>query len=137
MSSILLNGRDRQTPRRSVDIIVVPVKAGQLVRAGFIAVVDSTGYAIEGNTATGLTYLGIFDETIDNTAGTDGAAQVRICRQQAFLFDNAAADPVVQANLGKKCFITDASSVSATSGTNTKSEAGIVLAITNEGVWVE
>ena len=136
MSSILLNGQDRQTPRRDLGLIRVPVKANVIVRAGFIAVAGSTGFAEEGKTATGLTYLGVFDETIDNTGGTDGDCLVMVRTHQAFLLDNASSDSVTQASVGKKCFITDAQTVSATSATNTKSEAGVVLEVTNEGVWV-
>ena len=135
MSSIL-SGSDRQTPRRDLGLIVVPVKANAIVRAGYIAVVGATGFAEEGKTATGLTYLGVFDETIDNTGGADGDCIVKVRNHQAFLFDNASADKVTQALVGKKCYITDAQTVSAPSATNTKSEAGVVLEVTSEGVWI-
>lgn len=135
MSSIL-SGADRQTPRRDLGLIRVPVKANIIVHAGLIAVVGSTGFAEEGKTATGLTYLGVFDETIDNTGGADGDCFVMVRNNKAFLFDNASADKVTQASVGKKCYITDAQTVSATSATNTKSEAGVVLEVTSEGVWI-
>lgn len=136
MSSILLNGQDRQTSRRDLGLIQVPVKANVIVRAGFIAVAGSTGFAEEGKTATGLTYLGVFDEMIDNTGGADGDVSVMVRTHQAFLFDNASADAVTQASVGKKCYITDAQTVSATSATNTKSEAGVVLEVNEYGVWI-
>lgn len=136
MSSILKNGRDRQTPRRELGLISVKVAANSIVRAGFIAVANATGFAEEGKTATGLTYLGIFDETIDNTGGADGEVTAQVRTHQAFLVANDPADPVVQASIGKKCFITDAETVAETSATNTKSEAGVVLEIDNNGVWI-
>ncbi len=136
MSSILLNGQDRQTPRRDLGLISVPVKANTVVLAGFIAVAGSTGFAEQGKTATGLTYLGVFDESIDNTGGADGDVFVMVRTHQAFLFDNASADAVTQASVGKKCYITDAQTVSATSATNTKSEAGVVLEVNEHGVWI-
>lgn len=135
MSSIL-SGTDRQTPRRDLGLIKVPVKANVVVRAGYIAVVGATGFAEEGKTATGLTFLGVFDETIDNTGGADGDCSVMVRTHQAFLLDNAGADKVAQASVGKKCFITDAQTVSATSAANTKSEAGTVLEVNENGVWV-
>lgn len=101
-----------------------------------IAVAGSTGFAEEGKTATGLTYLGVFDETIDNTGGADGDVSVMVCNHQAFLLDNAPADAVTQASVGKKCYITDAQTVSATSATNTKSEAGVVLEVNEYGYGI-
>ena len=41
-----------------------------------------------------------------------------------------------QSLVGKKCYIHDSKTVCKTSATNTKSEGGVVLEITNEGVWV-
>ena len=135
MSSIL-SGDDRQTPRRDLGLIRVGVKANVIVLAGHIAVVDATGYAEQGKTATDLTYLGVFDETIDNTGGADGDVSVLVRTHAAFLLDNSSADAVDQTLIGKKCYIHDASTVCKTSATNTKSECGVVLEVTTEGVWV-
>ena len=132
----ILSGSDRQTPRRDLGLIQVAVKANAICFAGHIAVVGSTGFAEPGKTATGLTYLGIFDETIDNTGGADGDVFVMVRTHSAFLFDNASADAVDQSLVGKKCYIHDSKTVCKTSATNTKSEGGVVLEITNEGVWV-
>lgn len=55
MGSILTQ-EERQTERREVGLIHVPVKAGATVVAGYIAVVDATGYAVTATAATGLTY---------------------------------------------------------------------------------
>lgn len=135
MSSIL-SGADRQTPRRDLGLIRVGVKANAIVLAGHIAVIDATGYAEQGKTATDLTYLGVFDETIDNTGGADGDVFVLVRTHAAFLLDNSGADAVDQASVGKKCYIHDATTVCKTSAADTKSECGVVLEITNEGVWV-
>lgn len=135
MSSILSQD-DRQTPRRDLGLICVAVAANAIVRAGYIAVVNKAGYAIEGAKAKELTYLGVFDETIDNTGGIDGAVTVMVRTHHAFLLDNDVSDPVTQASIGKKCYISTSTSVSATSATDTKSEAGIVLEINENGVWV-
>ena len=135
MSSIL-SGDDRQTPRRDLGLIRVGVKANVIVLAGHIAVVDATGYAEQGKTATDLTYLGVFDETIDNTAGADGDVTVLVRTHSAFLLDNSNSDPVDQSSVGMKCYIHDSTTVCKTSAVGTKSQCGVVLEITNEGVWV-
>ena len=135
MSSIL-SGDDRQTPRRDLGLIRVGVKANVIVLAGHIAVVDAIGYAEHGKTATDLTYLGVFDETIDNTAGADGDVTVLVRTHAAFLLDNSNSDPVDQSSVGMKCYIHDSTTVCKTSAVGTKSQGGVVLEITNEGVWV-
>ena len=66
----------------------------------------------------------------------DGDVFVMVRTHSAFLFDNASADAVDQSLVGKKCYIHDSKTVCKTSATNTKSEGGVVLEITNEGVWV-
>ena len=135
MSSIL-SGADRQTPRRDLGLIRVGLKANVIVLAGHIAVVDAAGYAEQGKTATDLTYLGVFDETIDNTGGADGDVSVLVRTHAAFLLDNSGADAVDQSLVGKKCYIHDATTVCKTSAADTKSECGVVLEVTNDGVWV-
>ena len=135
MSSIL-SGPDRQTPRRDLGLISVKLKANAIIHAGFIVVAGSTGFAEEGKTATGLTYLGIADKAIDNTGGADGDVSVLVRTHAAFLLDNSSADAVDQTLIGKKCYIHDASTVCKTSAANTKSECGVVLEVTTEGVWV-
>jgi hypothetical protein len=135
MSSIL-SGADRQTPRRDLGLVRVGVKANAIVLAGHIAVVDTAGYAEHGKVATDLTYLGVFDETIDNTGGADGDVSVLVRTHAAFLLDNDEADAVDQASVGMKCYIHDSTTVSKTSATDTKSLCGVVLEITDEGVWV-
>ncbi len=135
MSSIL-SGSDRQTPRRELGLISVKVKANAVILAGHIVVAGSTGFAEPGKTATGLTYLGIADETIDNTGGADGDVSILVRTHAAFLLDNLGSDAVDQSLVGKKCYIHDSTTVCKTSATNTKSECGVVLEVTTEGVWV-
>ncbi|MGS1019196.1 hypothetical protein [Burkholderia glumae] len=129
--------QDRNTPMKDADVLVVALKAGALIRAGVIVVVDATGYAVEGTTATGLTYLGRADQYVDNTGGANGAKTVEIRRHKAFKWENLGTDAVTQAQLGKTCYIADNQTVAATDGTGTRSAAGIVLGVDADGVWVQ
>lgn len=128
---------DRNTPSKDGELISVPVAAGKKCYAGGLAVANATGYAAPGATALNLTYLGRFEEFADNTAGADGDADVIVRRGKAFKFANDGADPVTQASLGKVCYITDDETVCATNGAGTKSAAGIVVGLDDNGVWVE
>ena len=129
--------KDRNTPKREGDYLSVPLAASTKVYAGGIAMLNSSGYAKPGTTATGETYIGRFNETVDNTSGANGALSVLVERKKAFKFNNSAADPIGQSGLLKTCYVVDDQTVAATNGTGTRSAAGIVIAIESDGVWVE
>lgn len=127
---------DRNTPHMDGKLIPVPMAAGAVIPAGVIVAANATGFATNGATATTLTYLGCSDQAVDNSAGADGAQYILVRRGKAFQFANLAADPVTQASFGKPCYIADNQTVAATSGSNTRSQAGIVLGVDSDGVWV-
>ncbi|MGE4296943.1 MAG: hypothetical protein AB7E47_02845 [Desulfovibrionaceae bacterium] len=128
--------KDRNTPYKDAEIISAPVAADAKIYAGALVVANATGYAEPGSTATTLTYLGRAEEQVDNTDGADGAKSVLVRRGKAFKFLNSGTDAVTQASLGKACYIVDDQTVAATSGTSTRSQAGIVLGVESDGVWV-
>jgi hypothetical protein len=129
---------DRNTPFKDGEIIVIPVAAGKKIFAGALVAANATGFATPGATAATLTYLGRAEEFVDNSAGADGATTVQIRRGKAFKFKTAAGDPVVQADLGKTCWITDDETVSKTNaGGTTQSAAGKVVGVESDGVWVQ
>lgn len=128
--------QDRNTPMKDGELIVVPVAAGVRIPAGTLVAASATGFATPGATATTLAYLGMADANADNSAGGDGAVSVPVRRGKAFKWGNDTADPVTQASLGRPCFIVDNRTVAKTHGTNTRSQAGIVLGLDTDGVWV-
>lgn len=128
---------DRNTPMKDTECLAVPVAANTHIRAGAIAVANAAGYAAHGSTATTLTYLGRFDQTVDNTGGANGDMTVVVRRKKAFKWANSGTDPVTQASFGKVCYIVDDQTVAATDGTGTRSVAGKVVGIDTDGVWVE
>lgn len=128
---------DRNTPYKDGELLPVPVAAGAECFAGGIAVADANGYAAPGSTATGLTYIGRFDEYVDNSGGANGDKTVNVRRGKPFHWGNSGTDPVTQASLGKACYIEDDETVAATDGTGTRSAAGIVVGVDSDGVWVE
>lgn len=133
----ILNQDERQTPLRELGLFSVPVKAGVVILAGFAAAVDATGFAVPVTAATGLTYLGRYEDSVDNTDGSDGDVYVLVRNACAFQFANSATDPVTQASFGKPCFLEDGETVAETDATGTLSPAGRVVGIDENGVWVE
>lgn len=128
---------DRNTPKQTAEQIGVPMATGVKIFAGSMVAANASGFATPGATATTLTYLGRASETVDNTAGANGAKTVRVDRKEAYKFGNLAADLVVQADLGKTCYIVDDQTVAKTNGGATRSAAGKVVGIDADGVWVE
>lgn len=128
---------DRNTHAKQTKRLSVPVAANAKIFAGALVVANAAGFAAPGSTAVNLTYLGRANHQVDNTGGADGAQEIDVARGEAFLFANSGADPVVQADLGKTCYIVDDQTVAHTNGGNTRSAAGKVVGVSSAGVWVE
>lgn len=128
---------DRNTPYKDTEVLAVQVAGGIKIFAGALVAANAAGFAVPGAVATTLTYLGRAEERVDNAAGVDGAAVVRVRRNKAFKWANGVADPISQADLGKPCYILDDQTVVKTSGANTRSAAGKVMGVDVDGVWVE
>ena len=125
--------RDRNTPEREGDILVLPVAAGVTIFTGSLVVINAAGFAAPGTVAVGLKAAGRAEEYRINT-GVNGGESIKV-RRGVFKFANLEADPVTL--LLSTCYIVDDQTVAATSGTNTRSAAGKVLAIETDGIWVE
>jgi len=126
----------RNTPQRAGDVLAFPVKAGAKCFQGGLAVL-AAGLAAAGSVATGLVAIGRFEETVDNTAGLDGALVAPV-RAGIFKFANSAAgDLIAQADVGADCYIVDDQTVAKTHAVNTRSRAGKVVAVEADGVWVQ
>ena len=128
--------QDRNTPFKEGELIDVPVASAVQILAGTLVAASATGFATPGATATTLAYLGMADANVDNSAGADGAVSVPVRRGKAFKWANDGGDPVTQASLGRACFIVDNQTVAKTNGANTRSQAGIVVGLDADGVWV-
>jgi len=126
----------RNTPERLGDVLAYPVRAATRPIQGGIAVLQA-GHAAPGTAATGLIAIGRFEETVDNTAGANGAVSVLV-KRGTFKFGNSSAgDLIAQADVGADCFILDDQTVAKTSATNTRSVAGKIIAVDADGVWVK
>ena len=128
---------DRNTPHKDGELISVPMAATAVIPAGVIVCANASGYAVNGSTATTLTYIGRSEESVDNSAGSNGTKSILVRRRKAFKFANDGTDPVLPARLFKACYIVDNQTVANTDGTGTRSAAGVVIAIESDGVWVQ
>ncbi|WP_297813724.1 hypothetical protein [uncultured Methylophaga sp.] len=125
--------QDRNTPRRLGDEGNHPVAASTEIFAGGITVLDASGNAAPGSTATGLKAVGRAEEHVDNGAGSAGDKSVQT-RKGTFRFDNDGS--IDRTHIGGKAYIVDDQTVAATDGTGTRSEAGDIQDVDSDGVWV-
>lgn len=129
--------KDRDTARRDGVNFGDQMAANAKIYAGSIVVLNATGYAAPGSTATGLKARGMAEEQVDNTGGADGAKTVRV-RNGVFRFGNsAAADEITIADIGNNCYIVDDQTVAKTDGTGSRSVAGKIVDVDSHGVWVK
>lgn len=126
---------ERHTDYRETGILLLPVAAATLCEAGNIAVI-SGGYAAPGSEATGIVYIGRFEDTVDNSGGVAGEKSVIVRTNLSFKWRNSGADPVVQADVGQICYIEDSVTVSRTNNAAARSAAGIITGVDSGGVWV-
>ena len=126
---------NRRTPRRSGDLVSMPVAADTVIADGAL-VVAKAGYAAPGERAEGLAYLGRADQRADNFEGAAGALTVLIRRTGTFRWQNApGADAVTLADLGATAYIFDDRTVTRTAAG--ASPAGMILGVDGHGVWVD
>lgn len=115
----------------------VPVKGTTTIRAGELVFrITATGYCIPLDVAAARTCLGIAEEDADNSAGADGAINVKV-RQGDFLVKNAATNSVAAINIGATCYgeTAESSTVEGAVGTDAtnKSPVGTILGIGYSG----
>jgi hypothetical protein len=123
----------RNTQRRKLAFLVVPVKAATTIYQGTLVARDANGWAVPAADAANLVVLGIAKADVVN-AGANGALSIEVERTAA-LFENSAAAAITQALVGRTCFVEDDNTVRGTGGTNSI-KAGEVIEVSSEGVWV-
>ena len=128
--------QDRNTPRREGAVRSGLAAASALIYAGAIVMREADGYLSKGATATGSIAVGRAEARIDNSGGADGDLLVPY-RTGVFRFANSAsADAITMAEIGDLCWIVDDQTVAKTSGSDTRSPAGLVEDVDAHGVWV-
>lgn len=128
---------DRNTPERDSKQFGFPMAAATKGLAGTIACINSSGFLAPGVTSATLKTVGIFEATVDNSAGAAGDIYGKV-RRGCFRFANSAAgDLIVLADIGASCYVVDNQTVAKTNGGSTRSVAGVIRDVEAAGVWVD
>jgi hypothetical protein len=117
-------------------LIAIGIAAATKVEAGKMAVINALGYGAEGSEALNLKAIGRWRETVDNSAGANGALTGEAEFDRAFQWANSALDAVDQSCVGKEVFIEDDETVSKTNNAGARSSAGLCIGVDAAGVWV-
>lgn len=125
---------DRNTPEAIGNDRQGLLGANQAVFAGALLMRSAAGQILAGATATGSFGIGRAEEQVAST--TAGVTPVKY-KPGVFRYANStAADLITAAEIGNVCYIVDDQTVAKTSGTNTRSPAGVVDSVDAQGVWV-
>ncbi|MEL6503479.1 MAG: hypothetical protein AAFQ10_03390 [Pseudomonadota bacterium] len=126
-------------PRKSQQLATLDVPyavaAGAVIHQGAIVVLDA-GLAKPGFADPAVKTVGVALVSDDNSEGGDGAGPVVVRREEVWLMDNDANDPVTAADIGDDCFVKDDHTVSSTDGGGTQAVAGEIIKVDAGGVWV-
>lgn len=125
--------KDRNTPQRMGDRLVLQVAENTTIYAGSLVAVNAEGYAVPASAATTLTAAGRAEHQVINS-GSDTTESIIVLRG-VFKFENLSSDAV--SKVFSTCYMVDDQTVAATDGGGTRSIAGKVLDIEPDGVWVE
>ena len=110
--------------------------AAALIYAGALVMRNSAGYVTKGATATGSVGCGRAEERVDNSGGSAGDLTVQY-RPRVFRFANSASTDLIGiTEIGKPCYVVDDQTVAKTDGTASRSIAGFVEGVDDQGVWV-
>ncbi len=127
---------DRNTPSRDGDLLELPVAANTTIYAGALVCLDADGRLTPGATALGLVALGRAEARADNAGGAAGAIMGRVRRGVFRWANSSSADAITVAHIGRIVYTVDDQTVALTDGGGTRSPAGRVLDVGDQGVWV-
>lgn len=128
---------DRNTPRAEGEFRGGAVAASTTLFAGALVMRNAAGYLVEGQTATGLVGVGLAWERADNSTGSDGDSGATV-RPGTYCFANSAsADLITIAEIDDVAYAVDDQTVAKTDGTASRSPAGIIDHVDENGVWLD
>lgn len=106
MAAYAVSTTDRPVKRRAPGLVAFPVADNVTLRKGCFVMASAAGYATpcDGSTAS-LVFLGIADETVDNTQPGHAAGGKWVRVWQDGIFELAAAGTITAADLGAEVWI--------------------------------
>lgn len=122
----------RDTKTRAIEFLVIAVAALTKVFQGGAVAIDASGNLNPAANTSGLKFIGIAEETVDNSAGGAGDLTAKVRQVLSALWDGTG---FTDADLGKDVWFTYDNAVSLTPG---YCYAGKIIAVESAtSVWVD
>lgn len=121
--------KDRFMWRRDGHINRVALKAGARIFKGALVCTDG-GYGVPAADTSGLRFAGVALESADNTAGANGAKEIRVWQTGVFPVAKPGAAP---SDIGAEVACVDDQTVNLLSVTTADIRCGRVVAVLNSG----
>lgn len=117
--------------------LAIPVAASTTIYQGSLVAVNTAGYAVPASATASMRVIGVAETKKDNSAGAAGDLSV-VTRRGAFYFANSSTTAaVVDADVGRPCYVVDDNTVARHSIDTLRPIAGMVLGVDDNGVLVE
>lgn len=121
----------RLTPRRNGDQVGHPIAATKVLYTGGLVALNATGFAVPA-TAAGNNVVGVNECDAGTTDSADGDFQASL-RRDVFAFNNSATSVIARTDIGAPAYVEDDNTVAKAGD----AVAGVIVDITDEGVWVD
>jgi len=97
--------QDKKTEYMEGVEITLPVYQSTTIYAGALVCVNASGYAVNASDTSGLIFMGVAREYVDNSAGASGDKTITVRRRG--LFKMTLGHNISVANIGDNVFIVD------------------------------
>ena len=116
--------RDRATSYREGVELDYPVAASTKIYAGSLVCVNADGFAVPAADTSGYVFVGVALEQVDNSAGANGAKNLRVRRQGVFEFDAAS---ITHAMVGDPMYAVDDHTFDDAAGPTNDIKVGLLV----------
>ena len=126
----------RDTQARTMTTRTVPLyRAVKIYQGSLVCINTAHGYGVEASVTSTLVAIGIAQQTVDNTNGSDGDQSVPVSSGLAYCFNNGTGgSDFTAASRGALAYTYDGGTCLASQGSG--SIAGVVEDVDTLGVWV-
>ncbi len=110
-----------------------PVDGGSVIYYGALIALNAAGFVVPADDAAGLVVIGVAEQTVDNSDGSDGDVSVKYVTGVEVEFTNAGGT-IEQADM--YAFAEDDDAVTDYGGSTNKNFVGPVTSFTSTKAWV-
>lgn len=110
--------------------IKIPVAGSTTIYKGALVVLDAGGDAVPATDASGLPFMGVAAETVDNSGGSDGDKTIVVERGHVELLNHSA---LVAADRGKNVVVSDDNTVTDANAATNDLKVGTLIDLPASG----